>query len=187
MKGYKQKFNSLSKEDQTQVLIYKSAIKAARKERHRIIDRAGHRKKRATQALNRLNDSIADTLQYMRANPNEPGNREITATMADLYHEGTMSDDDVHNVYSSLYMSNLDADDIWCKMPLADVMGYGDKNSELYQRIMTQYITHDIGSFQKANTARYAPALTAEEERDKYQYERQIKNYQDMIEAIFNK
>ena len=72
-------------------------------------------------------------------------------------------------------------------MPLADVMEYTDKNSEFYQNIITKYVTRDIGSFQKANTARYTPTITAEEERDKYQYEQQIKNYQAAIEAIFNK
>ena len=187
MKGYKNKFASLSKEDQTQVLIYESAIKAARKERHRIVDRVGHRKKRAKRVLNGFSDYMKATLDDMRANPNETGNRAIAATMKDLYNQGTMTDDDMHAIYSTLYMSGLNADDIWSKMPLADVMEYTDKNSEFYQNIITKYVTGDINAFQKANTARYASTITAEEERDKYQYEQQIKNYQAAIEAIFNK
>jgi hypothetical protein len=187
MKGYKKKFTSLSKEDQAQVLVYESAIKAARKERHRIIDRVGHRKKRAERVLNGFSDYMEATLDDMRTNPNEAGNRAITATMKDLYSQGTMTDDDMHAIYSTLYMSGLNADDIWSNMPLADVMEYTDKNSEFYQNIMTKYITGDIVGFQKANTARYTPTITAEEEHDKYQYEQQIKNYQAAIEAIFNK
>lgn len=187
MKGYKKTFASLSKEDQTKVLIYKSAIKAARKERHRIIDRVGHRKKRTERLLNDFSDYMQSRLDYMRAFPNEPENRAITASLKDLYAQGIMTDDDMHAIFSALYGRGPSADDIWSK-PLADVMDeYMDKNSEFYQYIITKYVTHDIDAFQKANTARYAPTITAEEERDKYQYEQQIKNYQAAIEAIFNK
>ena len=186
MKGYKNKFASLSKEDQAQVLIYESAIKAARKERHRIVDRVGHRKTRVKRVLNEFSDYMQARLNYMRAFPNEPENRAITASIKDLYNQGIMTNDDMHAIFSALYMSELSADDIWTK-PLADVMEYIDKNSEFYQYIITKYVTGDIDALQKANTARYASTITAEEERDKYQYEQQIKNYQAAIEAIFNK
>ena len=187
MKGYKKKFDSLSKKDQTKVLVYQSAIKAARKERHRIIDREGHRKARAKQSMSCFEDSMARMMQDMKDNPNEPENRVITATVKDLYNQGTMSDDDMHAIFSAMHFSGLDSDDIWDGMPLADVMDYADKNSEFYQHIIATYITHGVGPFQKVNKTRYAPTLTAEEERDKYKYEQQIKNYQAMIEAIFNK
>lgn len=186
MKGYKKKFASLSKEDQAQVLIYKSAIEAARKKRHRIIDRVGHRKKRAKRVLNDFSDSLTAKLDKMSAAPNEPENKAIKATVKDLYNQNTMTDEDMHKIFSALN-GELSAEDIWSKKSLVDVMKNADKDSEFYQDIITKYVTCDTDSFDKTNTARHASTITAEEERDKYQYEQQIKKYQAAIEAIFNK
>lgn len=186
MKGYKKKFTSLSKEDQTKVLAYESAIKAARRERHRIIDRVGHRKKRAEKVVNDLSDYIAVKLADMSANPDEPENEKIKATMKDLYNEKTLTDEDMHSIYSTIG-NELDADEIWEKKPLVEVMEKVKKDSELYQNIITKYIICDTSGFDVANKARYAKTITAEEEHDKYQYEQQIKKYQAAIEAIFSK
>lgn len=186
MTGYKKKFASLSKEDQAQVLVYESAIKAARRARHRIIDRVGHRKKRAKRVLNDFSDRIQARLDVMSAEPNESENRPIDATMKDLCQAKTMTYEDMHKIYSALG-NDLDADDIWENKTLVEVMEHAKKDSELYQDIITKYIISDSSGFDEANKVRYAPTITAEEERDKYQYEQQIKKYQAAIEAIFNK